>query len=93
MHRALLACLDELLAPETLTRLCLTPIDSVRLTPFTGGHSASGAAGTHCRSAARHVPQRAPETKAINSRSGRRRARGVQLGIRSSPAITALQPP
>jgi hypothetical protein len=42
MHRALLACLDELLAPETLTRLCLTPIDSVRLTPFTGGHSASG---------------------------------------------------
>ena len=34
--------LDELLAPDTLTRLCRVPVRTVTRGPFTGGHSASG---------------------------------------------------
>lgn len=34
--------IDDLLAPETLARLSNEPIGSVRCTPFSGGHSASG---------------------------------------------------
>jgi hypothetical protein len=42
MDRAPLASLDEMLSPETLSRLCGESIASVALAPFTGGHSASG---------------------------------------------------
>lgn len=36
------ACLEEMLAAETLTRLCGEPIHTVLRGPFSGGHSASG---------------------------------------------------
>ena len=36
------ASLDDLIAPETLTRLGGEPVRSTRHAPFTGGHSASG---------------------------------------------------
>nr|MBA3414134.1 phosphotransferase [Chloroflexia bacterium] len=38
------ATLDELLAPETLSRLSGSAVTSVRREPFVGGHSASGSA-------------------------------------------------
>jgi hypothetical protein len=42
MRHDALADLDELLAPETLSRLSGEPVTSVRRGPFAGGHSASG---------------------------------------------------
>jgi hypothetical protein len=42
MRHELLASLEVMLAPETLTRVSGEPVESVRCAPFTGGHSASG---------------------------------------------------
>jgi hypothetical protein len=42
MHHAPFGSLDELLAPETLTRLCREPVHTVRCGSFSKGHSASG---------------------------------------------------
>jgi hypothetical protein len=42
MHHEPPASLDELLAPETLTRLCHERVSSVVQRPFSRGHSASG---------------------------------------------------
>jgi hypothetical protein len=42
MRHTPLANLDELLAPETLTRLVSEPVHTVRCGPFSKGHSASG---------------------------------------------------
>jgi hypothetical protein len=42
MHHEPFARIDELLAPETLSRLVGSPIISARRLPFVGGHSASG---------------------------------------------------
>src|SRR5688572_33228882 len=42
MQHEPLGSLDDLLAPETLSRLVGSTITSARRLPFTGGHSASG---------------------------------------------------
>ena len=42
MHHQPLSSLDELLAPQTISRLAEHSIRSVRRVPFVGGHSASG---------------------------------------------------